>query len=218
MKEDDSAGAVVLTGAGEKAFIAGADIKQLSYLDPVAAKEFSRRGQAVMKVIESFPKPVVAAVNGFCLGGGCEVALACHMRLAGKKARFGLPEVKLGLIPGYGGTQRLARLVGRGAALEMMLSGEMVSAQEAYRIGLVNRVFEDEVLVEEAFKLASSIISNSPSAVRYCLEAVNSGIQMPLSEALDMESTLFGLCFATEDSAEGISAFLEKRKPDFKGK
>jgi len=218
LKEDSSAAAVVLTGAGKKAFIAGADINQLSGLDAMAAKEFSLRGQAVMQVIESFPKLVIAAVNGFCLGGGCEVALACHFRLAGRRAKFGLPEIKLGLIPGYGGTQRLARLVGRGVALEMMLSGDMISADEGYRIGLVNRVVEDEVLVENSIQLASSIISKSPSAVRYCLEAVNSGTQMSLSEALGMESTLFGLCFATEDAAEGISAFLEKRKPDFKGK
>jgi enoyl-CoA hydratase len=218
LREDQSVGAVVLTGSGEKAFIAGADIRELSGLDPVAAKEFSRRGQGVMNAIESFPKPVVAAVNGFCLGGGCEVALACHLRLAGPRAKFGLPEVKLGLIPGYGGTQRLARLVGRGAAWELMLSGELISAEEGCRVGLVNRVVEHEILIEESIKVASSIIRNSPTAVRYCLEAVNSGSQMPLTEALDLESTLFGLCFATEDSEEGISAFLEKRKPDFKGK
>lgn len=218
LSQDPSVAAVVLTGSGEKAFIAGADIRELSGLDAVTAKEFSRRGQGVLNAVAKFSKPVVAAVNGFCLGGGCEVALACHLRVAGRRAKFGLPEVKLGLIPGYGGTQRLARLIGRGAAWEMMLSGELISAEEGFRVGLVNRVVENEILIEESLKIASNIIANSPTAVRYCLEAVNSGSQMPLLEALDLESTLFGLCFATQDAEEGISAFLEKRKPDFKGK
>lgn len=216
LRSEASVGAVVLTGSGEKAFIAGADIREMRSLDAASAREYSRRGQAVMNMIEAFPKPVIAAVNGFCLGGGCEVALACHLRLAGRRARFAQPEVKLGLIPGFGGTQRLTRLVGKGIATEMILSGEMLSAEEAFRVGLVNRIVDDAELIEEAIKLATAIILNSSSAVRYCLDAVNSGSQMPLSEALELEASLFGLCFSSEDAAEGISAFLEKRKPVFK--
>jgi enoyl-CoA hydratase len=218
LKVDSGIAAIVLTGAGDKAFVAGADIRQLHGLTPAEGKSVSRRGQSVMQTIEEFPKPVIAAVNGFCLGGGFEVALACHLRLAGTSAKFGLPEVKLGLIPGYGGTQRLSRLVGRGVALEMILTGEMISAEKAFETGIVNRLAEDDSLIDESLKLASKIVANSPAAVKCCLEAVNSGAQMPLAEGLDLESALFGLCFATEDAEEGISAFLEKRKPNFQGK
>ncbi len=216
LKEDD-VGAIILTGAGEKAFVAGADIKELAQLNPLDARLKALRGHALLEVIEGFPKPVIAAINGYCLGGGCELALACHLRIASENAQFGLPEVKLGLIPGYGGTQRLPRLVGKGRAMEMILSGESISAQEAARIGLVNSVVSRENLIPKCRELAEKILRNAPLAVRYSIEAVNTGLEMSLQEATRLEATFFGLACATEDMKEGTRAFTEKRIPQFKG-
>ena len=210
--------AVVLAGAGEKAFVAGADITELATQSPVNGKERSRRGQRVLDRIERLGKPVVAAVNGFALGGGCELAMACHVRIASENAKLGTPEVKLGLMCGYAGTQRLPRLVGKGRALEMLLTGEMVDAPEALRIGLVNRVVPRERLLAEAEALARRMIANSPSSLRFTLEAVNDGLEMGLDEAQHHEATLFGLVCTTEDMKEGTRAFLEKRSPRFQGK
>jgi len=217
LKQDD-VGAVILTGAGEKAFVAGGDIKELAALDPLEARLKSRQGHRLLELIEGFSKPVMAAINGFCLGGGCELALACHIRIAAESAQIGLPEVKLGLIPGYGGTQRLSRLVGKGKAMEMILSGESIGAQEAERVGLVNGVVSREDLIPRCRELAARILTNGPLAVRYCMEAINSGLDMPLPEATRLEASLFSLCFATEDMKEGTRAFIEKRKPKFKGR
>ena len=217
LKQDD-VGAVILTGAGEKAFVAGGDIKELAVLGPLEARLKSRQGHRLLELIEGFSKPVIAAINGFCLGGGCELALACHIRIAAESAQIGLPEVKLGLIPGYGGTQRLPRLVGKGKAMEMILSGESIGAQEAERVGLVNGVVPREVLIPRCRELAARILANGPLAVRYCMEAINSGLDMPLPEATRLEASLFSLCFATEDMKEGTRAFIEKRKPKFKGR
>ncbi len=216
LKEDD-VGAIILTGAGEKAFVAGADIKELAQLNPLDGRLKALRGHELLEVIEGFPKPVIAAINGYCLGGGCELALACHLRIASENAQFGLPEVKLGLIPGYGGTQRLPRLVGKGRAMEMILSGESISAQEADRIGLVNEVVSRENLIPKCRRLAERILRNAPLAVRYSIEAINTGLEMPLQEATRLEATFFGLSCATEDMREGTRAFAEKRKPQFKG-
>ena len=218
LKQDAGVKALVLTGAGSKAFVAGADIKELMVLDPMGAKDVSRLGQEIFDEVETYPKAVIAAVNGFCLGGGCELALACHMRIASENARLGQPEVKLGLIPGYGGTQRLPRLIGKGRALEMLLSGEMITAQEALEMGLVNRVVSAEELLPTCRALAAKITGNGPLAVQYCIEAVNAGLEMPLNEALALESTYFGLASATGDMKEGTLAFVEKRKPQFEGK
>lgn len=209
---------VVLTGEGDKAFVAGADIKELSGLDAEAARTLSRRGQKVFDRIEGLGKPVVAAVNGFALGGGCELALACHVRIASENAALGTPEVKLGLMCGYGGTQRLPRLVGQGAALEILLSGERVDAQEALRLGLVNRVVSKDVLLAEAEALVRRMISNGPLALRATLEAVRGGRDRPLAEALETEARLFGELAASEDAHEGTRAFLEKRAPQFRGR
>jgi enoyl-CoA hydratase len=208
---------VILTGAGEKAFVAGADIAELRALGPVEARAFARKGQAVFTRIEKLGKPVVAAINGFALGGGCELALACHVRLAAEGARLGTPEVKLGLLCGYGGTQRLPRLVGRGRALEILLTGEMIDAQEAWRIGLVNRVVPKDRLLLEAEALLRKMLANAPLSLRYTLEAVSAGSEMPLEEGQDLEATLFGLLSTTEDMKEGTTAFLEKRPAHFKG-
>ncbi len=216
LKEAD-VGAIILTGAGEKAFVAGADIKELAQLNPLDARLKALRGHELLELIEGFPKPVIAAVNGYCLGGGCELALACHLRIASENAQFGLPEVKLGLIPGYGGTQRLPRLVGKGRAMEMILSGESISAQEAARIGLVNSVVPREELIPKCRELAEKILRNAPLAVRYSIEAINAGLEMPLQEATRLEASFFGLSCATEDMREGTRAFTEKRKPQFKG-
>ncbi len=215
---DAEVGGVILTGAGEKAFVAGADIGELKDLGPVAAREHALRGQALCRTIETLGKPVVAAVQGFALGGGCELAMACTLRVAGEKARFGQPEVKLGLIPGFGGTQRLGRLVGRGAALELLLTGEMIDAREAHRLGLVNRVVPQEQVMEEARTLMASILERAPLAVRYTLEATHQGLEMPLEDGLRLEANLFAVTFATEDKVEGTRAFLEKRPPAFRGK
>ena len=214
---DNEVRTLVLTGAGEKAFVAGADIKEMSALGPAEAQEFSRFLQVTLDVVERSPKPVIAAVNGFALGGGCELALACHIRFAASGARFGQPEVNLGLIPGAGGTQRLQRQIGRGRALELILSGELIDAAEAHRIGLVNRVFEPEQLVDGVESYAAQLRAKSPAAVSRALEAVISGGEISQAEAMRLESSLFGLCFATEDMQEGTRAFLEKRKPKFSG-
>jgi len=207
--------AVVLTGAGERAFVAGADISELNELGPEAAKEFALRGQAVFTRVERMTKPVVAAVNGFALGGGCELAMACHLRVASTNAVFGQPEVKLGLIPGYAGTQRLPRLVGRGRALELLLSGRNVKADEAERIGLVNRVVEPVALTQAVSGMLQSILANGPVAVGHCIEAVNYGLDMAFDDACLLEATLFGLCAASDQMREGTAAFLEKRRPRF---
>jgi len=209
---------VVLTGAGEKAFVAGADIGELATQSPVDGKARSLRGQRVLDRIERLGKPVVAAVNGFALGGGCELAMACHVRIASENARLGTPEVKLGLMCGYAGTQRLPRLVGKGRALEMLLTGEMVDAQEAARIGLVNRVVPREKLLAEAEALLRTMLANGPLSLRFTLEAVHDGLEMGLDEAQHQEATLFGLLCTTEDMKEGTQAFLEKRPARFQGK
>ena len=215
---DDSVRVVILTGGGGKAFVAGADIAELAALGPESAKIVAERGQSLTLLIENLGKPVIAAVNGFALGGGCEIAMACTVRLASDRAKFGQPEVKLGVIPGFGGTQRLARLIGRGRALQMLLTGEMISSSEAYRIGLVNEITTDDELLSSAEELADKMKRNAPLALKYCMEATNVGVEMALEEALFLEATLFGLCFATDDMQEGTTAFLDKRQPDFKGK
>ena len=217
VQQDDDVRVAILTGEGDKAFVAGADITELATLDATAAAALATRGQAVFSLIETCGKPVIAAVNGFALGAGCELALACSIRLAADTARFGQPEIKLGLIPGYGGTQRLPRLIGKGRALEILLTGEMIDAAEALRIGLVNAVVPAAQLLPRAEALAAKIIANGPLAIRYCLQAVHRGMEMPLAEALAHEAALFALCCATEDKTEGTRAFLEKRAPQFKG-
>ncbi len=218
MASDDEVGAVIVTGAGEKAFAAGADIKQLAELGGATGLDYSRAGQSAFDRIASMPKPVIAAVNGYCLGGGCELALACHLRFAAEGARFGQPEVKLGLIPGYGGTQRLARLVGQGRAIELILTGEPISAAEAERIGLVNRVVPGNELLAACTSIAQKILNNGPLAVRLVLETVAKGAELPLERALAFESAMFGLCCSSEDMKEGTAAFLGKRKAAFRGK
>jgi enoyl-CoA hydratase len=215
---DDRTRAVVVTGAGVKAFVAGADIAELAGLDALTGRATARRGQRIFRALELLPKPVIAAVNGFALGGGCELALACHIRLASENASFGLPEVGLGVIPGYGGTQRLARLVGRGRALEMVLTGQRIGADEALRIGLVNRVVPQEKLLEAARGLTATILDKGPVAVGAAVEAIQRGIDMPLDEALAFEACLFGVVCGTEDMREGMAAFLEKRKPEFRNR
>ncbi len=217
-RTDDAVKAVIVTGGGEKAFVAGADINELAQKTPITGKETSERGQFIFSFIERFPKPVIAAINGFALGGGCELALACHMRVASEKAQIGLPEVSLGIIPGYGGTQRMARLLGKGKALELICTGERVSAAEAERIGLVNRVVPAEQLMSVAEELARKIMSRGPLAVRAAIEAVMSGSEMPFQEGQFLEAALFGLLCASEDTKEGMQAFIEKRPANFKGK
>jgi enoyl-CoA hydratase len=218
IKNDAGVRVVILTGAGEKAFVAGADIGELAKHDAVSGKEYTHRGQSVLNLMENLGKPVIACINGFALGGGCEIAMACTMRLASETAKFGQPEVKLGIIPGYGGTQRLPRLVGKGVAMQLVLAGEMISAQEARRIGLVNEVVPAAELIPRAEAVAQKIIANAPLAVQYAMEAVNKGMEMTLAEGLYLEATLFGVCCATEDKKEGTTAFLEKRQAQFKGK
>jgi len=213
---DRSVGCLVVTGAGEKAFVAGADIGELAVMTPVSGREISLRGQEVFSHLENMGKPSIAAVNGFALGGGCELALACTLRVASEKAKMGLPEVTLGIIPGYAGTQRLARLVGKGRALELILTGKPVDAQEAHRIGLVNRVAPPEELLPAAMALAGQIVANAPLAVRFALEAVNRGVECSFDEASHLEATFFGLISASADMHEGLTAFLEKRKAIFK--
>src|SRR5215510_6068293 len=218
VRGDKDVRVVILTGAGEKSFVAGADINELQKNNPVEAKEYTHRGQAVLDLIENLGKPVIACINGFALGGGCEIAMACTMRLASENAKLGQPEVKLGIIPGYGGTQRLPRLVGAGRALQMVLTGEMISAQEAHRTGLVNEVVPADRLIARAEEIAGKIIANAPLAIQYCLEAVNQGMNMTLEKGLFLEATLFGMCSATDDKKEGTTAFLEKRPANFQGK
>jgi enoyl-CoA hydratase len=215
---DDDVRGVILTGAGEKAFIAGADITDVARIGAVEAEAFTRAGQAVLNVIENLGKPVIAAVNGYALGGGCETAMACTIRLAAADAMFGQPEVKLGVIPGYGGTQRLPRLVGRGRALQLILSGAMISAQEAYRIGLVNEIVPRSELIPRAEAILAQITANAPLAIKFSLEAVNKGLETSLAEGLFLESSLFAICAATEDKKEGTAAFVERRAPQFKGR
>jgi enoyl-CoA hydratase len=216
-RNDDAVRVLILTGAGEKAFVAGADIGELSQQTPVGGKETSLFGQEVIHRLETLGKPSIAAINGFALGGGCELALACTIRIASKSAKLGQPEVKLGLIPGYGGTQRLARLCGKGVAHELVLSGEMISAEEALRIGLVNHVTEPAELIATAEAIAKKIIANAPLAVKFSMEAIERGMEMPQQEGLFLEATLFGLVCTTEDMREGTRAFLEKRPAKFQG-
>jgi enoyl-CoA hydratase len=216
LRTRDDVRGIILTGAG-RAFVAGADIAELQKHGATSAKALAKRGQDVFARFESSPKPVIAAVNGFALGGGCELAMACHIRIASEQAKFGQPEVKLGLLPGYGGTQRLPRLVGKGRALQLLLTGEVIDAQEALRIGLVNRVVALEGLLQNATVMLQQIIANGPLAVAACIEAVNAGYDLPLDAALALEANAFGLLAATEDKAEGTKAFLEKRPPVFHG-
>jgi enoyl-CoA hydratase len=217
-RRDQSVRVLILTGAGEKSFVAGADIGELSQQTPVNGKEFSLYGQSVLHMLETMGKPSICAINGFALGGGCELALACTIRLASKTARLGQPEVKLGILPGYGGSQRLSRLCGKGVAHELCLTGEMITAEEALRIGLVNHIYEPAELLPAAEALAKKIMANGPLAVKFTMEAIERGIEMPQEEGLFLEATLFGLACATEDMREGTKAFLEKRPAQFKGK
>ena len=217
-RDDTAIRGVILTGAGNKAFIAGADIGELAHVAAFEAEQSSRFGQDVLDLIENLGKPVIAAVNGFALGGGCETAMACTIRLAVDTAKFGQPEVTLGLVPGGGGTQRLPRLVGKGRALQLILSGEMISAQEAYRIGLVNEIVPAADLVTRAEAILKKIASNAPIAVKFALEAANKGLDTSQGEGLLLEASYFGLCAATEDKKEGTTAFLEKRAPQFHGR
>ena len=217
-REDSSVRVLILTGSGEKAFVAGADISELAVQEPVEAKEHSLFGQGIGHLLETMGKPSICAINGFALGGGCELALACTIRLASKNAKLGQPEVKLGIIPGFGGSQRLARLCGKGVAHELCLTGDMISADEALRIGLVNHVYEPAELIPAAEAMAKKIIANGPLAVKFTMDAIERGVEMPLEEGLFLESSLFGVICATEDKREGTKAFLEKRPAQFKGK
>src|ERR1700752_4890318 len=217
-RNDVAVRGVILTGAGGKAFVAGADIAELARVTAVAGAAMTSTGQAVANLIENLGKPVIAAVNGFALGGGCELAMAATIRLATENAKFGQPEVKLGVIPGYGGTQRLPRLVGRGRALQLILSGGMIDAAEAYRIGLVNEIVSADALLARAEAILQQIFSNAPVAVKFALEAVNKGLETSQAEGLVMESSFFAICAATDDKKEGTSAFLEKRASKFAGR
>jgi len=217
-REDEAVRGIIVTGAGSRAFVAGADIAELAAMGPVDGVEVSRLGQRVFRELELSRKPVVAAVNGFALGGGCELALACHLRIAASTARFGLPEVKLGIIPGYGGTLRLPRIIGKGRALEMILTAEMVGAEEAYRIGLANRVVEPDALLPATRELMRGILANGPVALGLAIECATRGMDVSVDDGLAMESHLFGLLAATEDMREGMNAFLEKRPAEFRGR
>lgn len=217
-RDDAAVRGVIVTGAGDKAFIAGADISELASLTAVEAEDSTRDGQAVLDLIENLGKPVIAAVNGFALGGGCETAMACTIRIASENAKFGQPEVRLGIIPGAGGTQRLPRLIGKGRALKLILSGEIINAEEAHRIGLVNEVVPSPDLIKRAEAILAQINSNAPLAVKFSLEAVNQGLETSQSEGLLLEASLFAICAASEDKREGTSAFLEKRAPQFQGR
>ncbi|TAI66734.1 enoyl-CoA hydratase-related protein [Bradyrhizobium sp. Leo170] len=217
-KADASVHGVILTGAGDKAFIAGADISELAHVDAYEAEESSRFGQDVLNLIENLGKPVIAAINGFALGGGCETAMACTIRIAAEHAKFGQPEVKLGLLPGGGGTQRLPRLVGKGRALQLILTGETISAQEAYRIGLVNEVVPATEVIARAEAILKQIAANAPIAVKFSLEAAHKGLETSQREGFALEASYFGICAATEDKKEGTAAFLEKRVPQFHGR
>ena len=217
-REDEDVRVLLLTGAGEKSFVAGADISELAVQTPVSGRDTALFGQSVLHRLETLGKPSIAAINGFALGGGCEVALACSMRLASKTAKLGQPEVKLGILTGYGGSQRLSRLCGKGVAHELCLTGEMISADEALRIGLVNHVYEPAELLPAAEALAKKIIANAPLAVKFTMEAIERGVEMPQEEGQFLEATLFGISAATEDMREGTRAFLEKRPAQFHGK
>jgi enoyl-CoA hydratase len=217
-KDDATVKGVILTGAGEKAFIAGADIAELSTIDGEKAGEFSEKGQETLSFIEILGKPVIAAVNGFALGGGCETAMACTIRIAAENAKFGQPEVKLGIIPGYGGTQRLPRLVGKGRALQLILTGDLIDAHEAYRIGLVNEVVPAADLISRCEAILNQIDANAPLAIRYAIDAVNEGVNTNLSSGLKLEAKYFTLAAGTDDRKEGTSAFVQKRAPQFQGK
>jgi enoyl-CoA hydratase len=214
--DEEEVRVLILTGAGEKAFVAGADINELAQMTPLTGRETALYGQAVLAKLENLGKPTIAAINGFALGGGCELALACTLRLASSTAKLGQPEVKLGIMPGYGGSQRLSRLCGKSVAHELCLTGEIISAQEAHRIGLVNHVYEPAELLPAAEALAAKIVANAPWSVKFTMEAIERGAQMPQAEALALEATLFGLCCATSDMREGTRAFLEKRAARFK--
>jgi enoyl-CoA hydratase len=218
LKHDEGVRAVVITGAGEKAFVAGADINELAVQTPTGGREHAITGQHVLDLIDHMGKPVIAAINGYALGGGCELAMACTIRIASETAKLGQPEINLGIIPGYAGTQRLARIVGRGRALELLLTGDQITAQEAHRLGLVNRVVPAADLLPQAKALAASLASKAPVAIRYILEAVHKGLEMPFAQAQIFEATLFGLVASTDDMREGTKAFLEKRKAAFKGR
>src|SRR5499427_1465703 len=218
IKNDAVIRVVIFTGVGEKAFIAGADIGELATQDAVRGKEYTHRGQNVLNLVENLGKPVIACINGFALGGGCEIAMACTMRLASDNAKLGQPEVKLGIIPGYGGTRRLPRLVGKGLAMQLVLTGEMIPAQEAHRMGLVNEVTAPGDLIPRAEAIAAKIIANAPLAVQYAMEAVNKGMEMTLSAGLYLEAVLFSVACSSEDKKEGTTAFLEKRPAVFKGR
>lgn len=217
LEKDQRVNVIILTGAGKKAFVAGGDITYLHNLQPITSREFALYGQQILNFIEALDKPVIAAVNGFALGGGCELAMACDIRLASDTARFGQPEVNLGVIPGFAGTQRLSRLVGKGRAKELLFTGEMITAQEAWRIGLVNKVVPQEELLQAAKKMARKISEKGPQAVRFCKAAVNNGLEMEIDRASAYEADLFALCFATKDQTEGMSAFIEKRPAKFQG-
>lgn len=218
LQKDEEVKVVILTGAGEKAFAAGADISELIQLQTLESKELARAGQEVFALLENLGKPVIAAINGYALGAGCELAMACTLRVAAEEAHFGQPEVRLGVLPGHAGTQRLPRLVGKGPALEMLLTGEQISAQEAHRIGLVNRVVPAAELMLTCERIAQAIMANAPLAVKFLLEAVNRGLEMSQPEAESLEADLFALCYTTKDQKEGMQAFLEKRQPKFEGK
>ena len=218
VRDDATVRVLILTGAGEKAFVAGADIAELAVQTPVNGKEFSLFGQSVFHLLETIGKPSICAINGFALGGGCELALSCSIRIASKTAKLGQPEVKLGILPGYGGSQRLARLCGKGRAHELCLTGEMITAEEALRIGLVNHIYEPSELLPAAAAMAKKIIANAPIAVKFTMEAIERGSEMPLEEGLFLEAALFGVACATADMREGTKAFLEKRAALFTGK
>ncbi len=215
--ENENVKVMIITGFGDKAFVAGADIEAQYRLNPEAGRQWGLCGQEVLRLIEIAEKPIIAAVNGYALGGGCELAMACDIRLASEKAQFGLPEVSLGITPGFGGTQRLARLVGEGKAKQLIFTAQRIVAVEAYRIGLVDEVYPHETLMEEALKMALQIAANAPIAVRYSKMQINQGLQTDINTAVALEAGLFGLCFATQDQKEGMGAFLEKRKAVFKG-
>ncbi len=218
LRDDAAIRCLIITGAGDRAFVAGADIKELAVQTPTSGTEHAQRGQRVLDLIETMGKPVIAAINGFALGGGCELAMACTLRLAADTAKLGQPEINLGLIPGYAGTQRLSRLIGKTRAMELILTGRQIAATEAYAIGLVNRVVPAADLMSEAQALARDLASKAPIAVRYAIEAVSRGLDMPFGHACRHEATLFGLIASTDDMREGTAAFLEKRKPQFQGK
>ena len=218
VEHDEQVKGILLTGAGNKAFVAGADLKEIQQLNAESAISFARFGQQIFNRIENFPKPIIALVNGYALGGGCELAMACHLRLASENAKFGQPEINLGIIPGYGGTQRLPRIIGKGRALELLLSGEMIDANEAYRIGLVNHIYSAEELIEAGKQFLQKIITKGAVAIAAILQTVNSGLNQTLDKAIEVEALQFGRVCNTEDKTEGIQAFFEKREPKFKGR